>query len=149
MLEEDHILILEDFLPYRLSVLSNTVSNAIAESYGREFGLSIASWRVMAVVGRFPNSSAAQLTSKTAMDKVAISRATAKLEQQGYLQRQADNDDKRRFSLSLSQEGQAIYQKIIPIAKHYESRLLQDFAPEEQVLLKSLMQRLESTVVDW
>ena len=40
------------FLPYRLSVLSNTVSSAIAADYQREFGLNIWQWRVMAVIGR-------------------------------------------------------------------------------------------------
>ena len=32
---------LEEFLPYRLSVLSNTVSAAIAEAYSGHFGLTI------------------------------------------------------------------------------------------------------------
>jgi hypothetical protein len=45
---------LETFLPYRLSVLSNTVSGKIARSYEKQFGLSIPEWRVMAVLGRFP-----------------------------------------------------------------------------------------------
>ena len=40
---------LERFLPYRLSVLSNTVSSRIAKSYAR-FQLTIPEWRVMAVL---------------------------------------------------------------------------------------------------
>ena len=47
------VLELERFLPYRLSVLSNTVSQAIADSYERRFELSITEWRVMAVLGRY------------------------------------------------------------------------------------------------
>ena len=35
------LLDLETFLPYRLSVLSNRISNAIARVYARRFGLSI------------------------------------------------------------------------------------------------------------
>ena len=53
----DGRLVLEDFVPYRLSVLTNRVSHAIAREYGARFGLSIAEWRVMAVLdkrlGRF------------------------------------------------------------------------------------------------
>ena len=48
---------LEKFLPYQLSVLSNTISAAIAETYSSRYGLSISEWRVLAVLGRFPGSS--------------------------------------------------------------------------------------------
>ena len=46
------VLDLEHFLPYRLSVLSNTVSTALAGAYARRFGLSIPQWRVIAVLAR-------------------------------------------------------------------------------------------------
>ena len=49
---------LEKFLPYRLSVLSNTVSSAIAAAYFMNFGLSIPEWRVMAVLAANPGLSA-------------------------------------------------------------------------------------------
>src|SRR3954471_18563188 len=78
---------LEDFLPYRLSVLSNTVSGAIAASYFLHFGLSIPEWRVMAVLAANPGLSAAEVTARTAMDKVAVSRAVAGLIAAGRLHR--------------------------------------------------------------
>ena len=70
---------LERFLPYRLSVLSNTISSAIATDYSRRFGLSIPQWRVLAVLADTPNLTAAQISTRTAMDKVAVSRAIASL----------------------------------------------------------------------
>ena len=45
---------LEHFLPYRLSVLSNRVSQAIARTYEQRFGLSVTEWRVIAIIGRYP-----------------------------------------------------------------------------------------------
>ena len=68
---------LEGFLPYRLSVLSNTVSSAIAAAYFANFGLSIPEWRIVAVLAANPGLSAAEVTARTAMDKVAVSRAVA------------------------------------------------------------------------
>ena len=72
-------LILENFLPYRLSILSNTVSSTIATAYNKRFGLSIPEWRVIAVLGRFPGLSAVEVAERTLMDKVAVSRAVTKL----------------------------------------------------------------------
>ena len=45
---------LERFLPYRLSVLSNIVSGAIAAAYRKPFDLTIPEWRVLAVLARDP-----------------------------------------------------------------------------------------------
>ena len=43
---------LERFLPYRLSILSNTISQAIADDYQRRYDISVTEWRVMAVLAR-------------------------------------------------------------------------------------------------
>ena len=68
-------------------MLSNTVSSAIAAAYFANFGLSIPEWRVMAVLAANPGLSAAEVTARTAMDKVAVSRAVATLLSAGRLQR--------------------------------------------------------------
>ena len=52
---------LEDFLPYRLSVLSNTVSTTVARAYDKRFKVSIPEWRVIAILGRFPGLSAVEV----------------------------------------------------------------------------------------
>ena len=49
-------LALDAFVPYRLSVLTNQVSSAIARHYADRFGLTIPEWRVMAVLGDTPGS---------------------------------------------------------------------------------------------
>ena len=87
---------LEDFLPYRLSILSNTVSGSIAAGYAEAFDLSIPEWRVMAVLGRHPGLSAIEVSERTLMDKVAVSRAVAKLLKKGRLERQFADRDRRR-----------------------------------------------------
>ncbi|MCR6495295.1 hypothetical protein LJB71_02900 [Thermomonas sp. S9] len=51
----DHAqLVLERFLPYRLSVLTNRLSGAIAREYSQRFDLGVTEWRVMAILGRTP-----------------------------------------------------------------------------------------------
>ena len=70
---------LERFLPYRLSVLSNRVSQDIARLYSARFNLSITEWRVMAVLGHERGLSANTVAERTAMDKVAVSRAVSAL----------------------------------------------------------------------
>ncbi len=47
---------LEKFLPYRLSVLAQLVSESLHDLYAAPFGLSVTQWRVMAALGRFAPS---------------------------------------------------------------------------------------------
>lgn len=118
------VLALERFLPYRLSVLANVVSSNLARQYAERFGLSVSQWRVLAVLGRFPDLSAGEVAEKTAMDKVMVSRAVAGLLVDGRLQRRTDSGDRRRSVLRLSPEGWTVYERIVPLARAYEARLM-------------------------
>jgi len=135
-------LILEDFLPYRLSILSNTVSGAIASAYDRRFGLSIPEWRVIAVLGRFPGLSAVEVANRTMMDKVAVSRAVSKLIKSGRIDREFADADRRRSILNLSEEGRRVHDEIAPLALKFEADLLHGFTDDEIRLLNALMERL-------
>src|SRR5688500_7671037 len=95
----DHaVLALARFLPYRLSVRSNRISPAISGIYVDRFGLSITEWRVIAVLGRFPGLSANEVADRTAMDKVAVSRAVARLIAAGRLDRETQDRKSTRLN---------------------------------------------------
>ena len=139
---ERNLLDLEQFLPYRLSVLSNRISQDIARLYADRFELGITEWRVLAVLGRYPGLSAGQLAERTAMDKVAVSRAVASLLAAGRLKRDTHGDDRRRSVLELSEEGYRVYAEVAPAAIAYERRLLACLSPEDQAALSRLLQQL-------
>ena len=134
---------LERFLPYRLSVLSNRISDAIAREYSQRFALGVTEWRVMAVLGRWPGLSASDVARRTAMDKVAVSRAVARLLEAGRLSREAHGDDRRRSVLRLSPAGQAIHDEVVPQALDFERRVLEGVDPAERALLFRLLDRLD------
>ena len=138
----DKELILENFLPYRLSILSNTVSSAIAIAYDKRFDLTIPEWRVIAVLGRFPGLSAVEVAERTMMDKVAVSRAVTKLIKNGRLDREFADADRRRSILNLSEEGKRVHDDIAPLALKFEADLLDGLSDEEINALNSTIERL-------
>jgi DNA-binding MarR family transcriptional regulator len=138
----DHILDLERFLPYRLSVLSNKVSRAIARNYSERFNLSIHEWRVMAVLGLYPGISAVQVCEKTAMDKVQVSRAVASLQKKKHVERDTAQSDRRIFHLRLSKSGYEIYDQIIPLAQSFEKQLVSALNASEIAQLNALLAKL-------
>lgn len=135
-------LILEEFLPYRLAVLSHTVSSKIAGVYEERFQVSIPEWRVIAILGRFPGLSAVEVAQRTMLDKVAVSRAVTKLIKSGRLDREFADADRRRSILNLSEEGRRIHDEIAPLALRFERDLLQGISAEDFERFNLVMERL-------
>src|SRR5210317_1610361 len=133
---------LEEFLPYRLAVLSNAVSTTVARAYDKRFNVSIPEWRVIAVLGRFPGLSAVEVAERTFMDKVAVSRAVTKLIKNGRIDREFADSDKRRSILNLSEDGKQLHDEIAQLALQFERDLLHGFSQEEMASLNSVMERL-------
>ena len=133
---------LDRFVPYRLSVLSNTVSAALSGAYARRFGLTVPEWRVIAVLARRPGLSAAEVAARTAMDKVAVSRAVAGLARSGRVRRAQATSDRRRSVLTLTARGRSVYRRIVPLALAYERRLLEALSSEERTMFGELLARL-------
>ena len=136
-------LALERFLPYRLSVLSNRVSQSIARAYADRFSISITEWRVIAVLGRPPGLPANGVAERTAMDKVAVSRAVARLLERNLIRRETDGEDRRRSVLDLSDAGYAIYDEVVPVARACERTLMSHLDAEEAEQLDRLLAKLE------
>jgi DNA-binding MarR family transcriptional regulator len=136
------VLDLDRFVPYRLSVLTNRVSNAIAREYSERFGLSIAEWRVMAVLGGAAGLSARDVAARTEMDKVQVSRAVANLMHDKRVQRQTDEADARVTRLSLSAKGRAIYDEIVPLALSLEAQFLDALTNDERAAFDRLLTKL-------
>ena len=139
---------LDNFLPYRLSVLSNTVSGAIADAYSQRFGLSIPEWRVLAVLGQCPDISAKQVTERTAMDKVRVSRAVALLVRKGHIECRTHPEDRRYSILRHSAAGHAIYERVVPLARAYERKLLETLTVGERKSLDRLLAKLKISADD-
>jgi DNA-binding MarR family transcriptional regulator len=135
-------LILERFLPYRLSVITNRVSGALSRHYAARFGISIPEWRVVANLGRYPGLSANQVAERSAMDKVTVSRAVAGLESKGLLERARDGADKRRSHLTLSARGAEVYGEIAPLALGFERDLLTALTADEVLQLDRIIDKL-------
>jgi DNA-binding MarR family transcriptional regulator len=143
-----HKLHLEKFLPYRLSVLSNTVSSAIAAAYFANFGLSIPEWRVMAILAANPGLSAAEVTARTAMDKVAVSRAVATLLAAGRLRRTTVPADRRRTHLALTPAGAGVYSRVVPMALEYERRLVAPLSKRDRATLDRVLRQLLGRAIE-
>ncbi|HET7268961.1 MAG TPA: MarR family winged helix-turn-helix transcriptional regulator [Oleiagrimonas sp.] len=133
---------LEHFLPYRLSILSNTISGDIAREYQQQFFLSMTEWRAMAILARFPDSSAREVAERGAMDKVAVSRAVSRLVGAGRVSRDTHDDDRRRSVLNLTPAGWKIHDVVAPLARQHERDVVGKLTDEELATLMGILDKL-------
>ena len=133
---------LESFLPYRLSLLSNAISSAIATVYGDKFAISMPEWRIMMILAEYPDVSADEVCKRTKIEKSVVSRAAARLLKRHFINRDIDENDRRRSILRLSETGLSVYDEVMPIARDYEAKLLANLTAEEIETFNAMIDKL-------
>jgi DNA-binding MarR family transcriptional regulator len=134
--------LLNAFLPYRISIISEIVSRIFASHYEARFNISIHEWRVIAVLGEAGPLSTQGVIECTQMDRVRVSRAVIRLGDKGVIARRPHPDDQRAHMLRLSQRGTKIYQEIVPLALSLQAQLVELFTPDEGATLNRLLDKL-------
>ncbi len=125
------LLQLEAFLPHRLNVLSNLVSQALTQVYGRH-GIGIPEWRILVTLGEFGVMTGKAIGAHTHMHKTKVSRAVAQLEQRKFISRRVNHADLREALLSLTPAGRAVYEELAPRALDFTERLFQAVHPADR-----------------
>lgn len=139
---------LGSFLPFRLSVATNLVSDVIATAYQQLFGLKIAEWRLVAVIAETDGITQQAIGQRTRMDKVTVSRAALALIERGLVVRVPNPDDGRSQLLSLTAEGLELYRQVVPKALALEARLFDGFSEDETASLRAMLARIEAAALE-
>lgn len=135
---------LSAFAPYRIAVLGREISERLGAAYAGE-GVTIPEWRVLAAVAQAPSVAARDVVARTPMDKMAVSRSVASLEEKGLIAR-APTTDKRVSALRLTRRGRAVFDRIAGIALDFEASLMSHLNADERRIFFDSLRRLESAV---
>ena len=125
---------LEEFLPYRLEILSRLISHGFAQIY-ESFGLGCCEWQLLMTLGEAGTMTATAFGTRNRMHKTRVSRAVSALLRQGLILRGASLTDLRQAPLRLSARGQELYTQIAPLTRDYLHRFEELLSPEERATL--------------
>lgn len=89
-----------------------------------------------------------ELSSYLSIDRANTTRAIKKLEQEGYVIRKPDEDDKRIKRMYLTDKAMEIKPKILDLMNQWENRLLGNLTYEESQTFINLIKKIGHTVVD-
>lgn len=137
---------LSEFLPYRVAILSASMSGLIAQEYESRFGLTMNQWRIIVILAEHGKLSANDISGLTLMDKMTISRALKKLTARNLVHRRLSETDSRKTIITLSDTGRSIHAEILPLAKQYENELETCLTDEESKQFSELLSRIQDKV---
>ena len=133
---------LEGFLPYRLNVLAETVSQSLAGIYRRRYAISVPEWRIMATLGQFGTMTAKEIGAHSHMHKTKVSRAVASLEHRDFLLRKANARDMRESFLQLTDKGMGAYRQLVPEAHRFIEALVAPLDPADRLVFDRVLEQL-------
>lgn len=135
-MNDPHKLDLADYLPY----LVNRVGAVIAEQFGAQalkpHHLSIAMWRVMAVLASNGSQRQIDLADLTSIEASTLSRLVTRLQRMGIVTRTRSTQSNREVVVRLSARGNTLVARLIPIARQYETAAIAGLSPDELAALK-------------
>lgn len=131
---------------FRLIVLQNFITRPFTAAIGKAHGLSLTEWRVLFIAGARPGVTASEMVEDFGFEKMAVSRAIARLADIGRLTRHAEPNDRRRVRLMLTPEGEALLTQLSPQAMQRETLLEAALTPAERRTLDRLIEKLTEAV---
>jgi MarR family transcriptional regulator, organic hydroperoxide resistance regulator len=133
---------LGDYLPY----LVNRVGTIIAEQFGADalarHGLSIAEWRVLAVLASNGGQRQIDLADSTSIEPSTLSRLVSRLVRMSLMTRTRSASSNREVVVKLSAKGQALVARLIPVARDYEAAAIAGITASELAALKRCLRRM-------
>jgi DNA-binding MarR family transcriptional regulator len=132
---------LETSVPYLIARAGMMTGLAFSAEL-KQFGLTLTEWRVCAALRHVPHQRLSDLAKNTSSDGSTLSRTVDGMLQKGLLVRERSADDARALALALTPEGNALAERVIPLARLYERVALAGIEPQQVELLRTLLHRI-------
>ncbi len=133
---------LDDFIPYKLSVVANRVSQSIGRLFESRFNIQMTEWRIIMALYAYGDLVFNEVVERTSMDKARVSRAQRRLVDLGLIRTYGDPADRRKVILSLVPEGARICENLLPEAARREAWFLAVLDEHEHRQLDLILDKL-------
>ncbi len=109
--------------------------------------ITIDQWLVLRMLKDHPDVSQNDLADLIFKDKASVTRILDLLEQQKFLTRKTDPDNRRRSRLSLTPKGHKAVEAIMPIVTRYRKAALLGISEKDLLKTQAVLDRMISNCV--
>ena len=133
---------LENFLPYRLLEVAQSISRRMAKVLLEDWDMSLAEWQVLASLARDGAVSVREVEPRTLLDTVAVSRAAKRLTDRKLIKRDVNKQDKRLVVLRTTKKGRDVAAVIGHRVMALEADFLKGMNVQDRIRLSQLLKTL-------
>lgn len=106
------------------------------------FDITIDQWLILKTIQENDNLAQQHIAEKVFKDVASVTRIIEILVKKGYIQRSFHNDDRRRFALAITKEGDTIISNVLPIIEQNRAQALTSFSEKDVKTLQKLLTTL-------
>lgn len=133
---------LQEFIPYKLAVVANRLSQSVGALFEQRYGILIPEWRILMALHSCGPLAPNELVEQTSMDKGRVSRAQRRLAELDLVTVRDDPRDGRRLVLFLTRKGTGMCASIVPRAYQTEEWFLSALTQREREVFNKALTRL-------
>lgn len=105
-------------------------------------GPSLRHFAVLSVIGWRGGQRQTDLGDALGLDRTTIMKVVDDLERRGMLSRARRAEDRRAYTVGLTEQGRAWRESVLPLIVEHEERFLEPLSPGERALLQEMLLRL-------
>lgn len=132
---------LERRFGYRFSLISRALGQQMLLFVEREFGLSLAEYRILTVLEDSESPSIKQIATDSQIDKGQVTRCMSALLAKGLVTQTVDARDRRLRSIKLTKAGRSLLAAMLPFNKERNERLERCITKSELEVLWKILAR--------
>jgi DNA-binding MarR family transcriptional regulator len=137
---------LSEHLPY----LINRVGSALVARFSADAlagaHLSIASWRVLAVLSNKRGLRQTDLAEMTSIDASTLSRLITRLAHDGLVRRTRSQEDSREVAVALTRKAETAMRKLVPIAVGLQKTATRNLSKRDLATLKRVLRKMHDNL---
>jgi DNA-binding MarR family transcriptional regulator len=113
----------------------------------RALGITRAQWLVLTRLHRHPGASQSELADMMEVERASAGRMIDRLEANGWVERRAQNGDRRVKRVYLTPEAERVHRRIWRVAETTVDDALADLSTQESAQLMRLLTRVKKSLV--
>lgn len=134
------VIVAERYVPGLVRAVANKLEGGASRFYRKHYGIGLSEWHILVALAADPWITSPVLCKNAGLDKAAVSRSLARMEEQGLVL--SRDTSGRSRATALTAKGRRLHDRIAAVAVTREEQLLAEFSPKQVDSLVSLLTAL-------
>ncbi len=131
----------------KMAIISRNLHKAFGKDVEHDLCITRSQWGVVALVAAHPGASQRDIAQQLEMSEAAAGRLIDRLCKEGFIERRQRQEDRRAYSVHLTEKGQPIPQQMDTIGKRQEAKAFKNISDEELEIFSGIFSKIYNNII--